>query len=98
MPDVPDVANVPDKTHEFLDDLLTRDTLEQLLEQAQEDVKALKEGLPLDALALTIGCHLGRQQGIDIYEVACQVISIEDGLEGTRLPAKSRSAIDATTL
>ena len=64
--------------NEFLANLLADVPREQLLQQAEETQDTLlKEKHLLDALALTIGCHLGNQQGIDIYQAACDVLAMD---------------------
>ena len=59
---------------EFLTDLLTRVPPEKLLEQARVELSNDKQFF--DALAMVIGCHLGNQLGIDIYDAACEVIRV----------------------
>ncbi len=63
---------------EFFTDLLKEVSVKTLLQEAERDLAMiLDEKHILDTLALTIGCYLGNRQGIDIYDLACQVLSAE---------------------
>jgi len=62
----------------FLADLLAHIPLKKLLQEAEETENTLsKDKHFVDALALTIGCYLGNQQGIDIYQAACDVLAMD---------------------
>jgi hypothetical protein len=66
------------RTKQFRRELLRQFTAREVLEFGDETLAILGEGQYLDALALAVGCNLGLRYGVDIYDIACQLMSAEE--------------------